>query len=99
MRLVDDPPTPYQQWAMAITSWHEQAGDRIRYLPCHGAQRLGIPVTNWWLFDDTTVVAMNYDRGKVPAKILISDPEVIAKYLTWRDLAVAHATTPEAIPA
>ena len=94
VRLVDDPPTPYQQWGIAITSWHEQAGDHIRYLPCHAAEGLGIPVTNWWLFDDAHVVAMSYDTGEVPGKILISDREVIAKYLTWRELAVAHATEP-----
>jgi hypothetical protein len=94
VRLVDDPPTYYQQWGMSITSWHEQAGDRIRYLPCRVAERLGIPIANWWLFDDTHVVEMTYDEGKVPGKILISEPEVIAKYRTWRDLVVANATEP-----
>ena len=33
VRLVDDPPTYYQQWGMSITSWHEQAGDRIGTCP------------------------------------------------------------------
>lgn len=94
VRLVDDPPTRYQQWGISITSWHEQAGDRISYLPCHAAERLGIPITNWWLFDDAHVVAMSYESGGVPGKILISDPKVIAKHRTWRDLAVAHATEP-----
>jgi hypothetical protein len=94
VRLVDDPPTRYQQWAIAITSWHEQAGDHIRYMPCQLAEQLGIPIANWWLFDDTHVVAMTYDGGKEPGKILISDSEAVAKYRTWRDLAVANATEP-----
>ena len=94
VRLVDEPPTRYQQWGISITSWHEQAGDHIRYLPCHAAERLGIPIANWWLFDDAHVVAMSYESGEVPGKILVSDPEVIAMHRTWRDLAVAHATEP-----
>lgn len=94
VRLVDDPPTRYQRWAMSITSWHEQSGDHIRYLRCPVAERLGIPITNWWLFDDAHVVAMSYDGGEVPGKMLISDSKMIAKYRTWRDLAVAHATEP-----
>jgi hypothetical protein len=94
VRLVDNPPSPYQQWGISITSWHEQAGDHIRYLPCHVAEHLGIPITNWWLFDEARVVAMSYESGDVPGKILINEPEVIATYRTWRDLAVAHATEP-----
>lgn len=94
VRLLDDPPTSYQQWGISITSWHEQAGDHIRYLSCHVADHLKIPITNWWLFDDAYVVAMSYGGGEVPGKILINDPEVIAKHLTWRDLAVAHAAEP-----
>src|SRR5207247_7241556 len=65
VRLVDDPLTPYQQWAMQCTPWHEQAGDRIRYLSRHAAEQFGITAANWWLFDDARVVLMSYDGGEV----------------------------------
>jgi len=97
VRLVDDPPTPYQQWGISIASWHDQAGEQIRYLTRHRAEQLGIPVNNWWLFDETHVVLLNYDGGEVPGKILITDPAMIARYQAWRDLALRHATAAQAV--
>jgi hypothetical protein len=97
VRLLDDPATTYQRWAIHCTSWHEQAGDRIRYLRCHVARQLGIPTANWWLFDDARVVLLDYNRGEVPDKTLITDPKMIARYQKWRDLATTHATMAEAI--
>jgi hypothetical protein len=97
VRLVDDPPTTYQQWAMQCTPWHEQAGDRIRYLPRRVGEELGIPAANWWMFDDTSVVQLNYGSGQVPSKILVTDAAEIRKYQRWRALAVERATVAEAI--
>jgi hypothetical protein len=93
VRLVDDPPTPYQQWAVHCTPWHERSGDHIRYLPCQVAEQLGIPIENWWLFDDAALLLMSYGRGELPLKTLVSDPEVIAKHQAWRELALTHAVT------
>jgi hypothetical protein len=97
VRLVDDPPTDYQHWAIQCTPWHEQAGDRIRYLQRSVAKQLGIPATNWWLFDDTNVVQLNYDGGEAPSKILVTDAAEIRKHQRWRVLAVERATTVEAV--
>jgi hypothetical protein len=97
VRLVDDPPTTYQRWAIECTSWHERSGDHIRYLPRQAAEGLGIPAENWWLFDDGAVVVMTYGRTEVPIKTLVAEPADIRRYQRWRDLAVRHATTAEAV--
>jgi hypothetical protein len=99
VRLVDEPPTSYQQWALECTPWHERSGDRIRYLSRHEAGRLGIPVENWWLFDNTTVVALTYGSGEVPIKTLIAKSAEIRKYRAWCELALAHAATAETVAA
>jgi Family of unknown function (DUF6879) len=97
VRLVDEPPTSYQRWAIQCTPWHDQAGDQIRYLSRGSAAQLGIIVANWWLFDDTRVVLLNYDGGDVPSKILVTDPAEIRRYQSWRDLALRHAMAAEAV--
>jgi uncharacterized protein DUF6879 len=97
VRLIDEPPTPYQRFATHCTTWHEQAGDRIRYLRRPAAEQLGIVTSNWWMFDDTNVVLLNYDGGEVPSKILVTDPAEIRRYQSWRDLALSHATAAEAV--
>lgn len=99
VRLVDDPPTVYQRWAMSITPWHEDSGDHIRYMPRAMAEQLSVPVANWWLFDDSAVILMEYDGGEVPRKTFVTDPEVIVSYARWRDLALAHASPAEVITA
>src|SRR5690242_7150318 len=42
VRLVDEPPTSYQLWAIQCTPWHDQAGDRIRYLTRRAAEQFGV---------------------------------------------------------
>lgn len=100
VRIVDDPPTDYQRWEMWATRWHLQAGEDIRYLPRAMAGTLGIPAGDWWLFDDTRLVLMAFtSAGEIDGKTLVTDPEVIAAYQRWRDLAFRHAAPAEAIPA
>jgi hypothetical protein len=97
VRLVDDPLTSYQQWAVHCTPWHERAGDHIRYLPRRTAEELGIPIQNWWLFDDVAVVLMSYGSAEVPLKTLVTHTAEIRKHQMWRDLALGHATMAEAV--
>jgi hypothetical protein len=98
VRIVDDPPTGYQRWAMWTTRWHLEAGEDIRYLPRATARTLGIPAGDWWLFDDTSLVLMTFTSDAQPdSKTLVTDPAVIRKHHTWRALATRHATTAETI--
>jgi len=79
------------------TPWHERSGDHIRYLPRQAAEQLGIPIENWWLFDDAALLLMSYGRSEVPTKSLVTDPKVIAKYQAWRELALSHAVSAETV--
>lgn len=80
--LLDSPLTQYQQWRMWGTPWHHLAGEKILFLPCQQATRLGVPDGNWWVFDRQYVADIN---GTV-----ITGPEVNA-YLTGRDIAIRNA--------
>lgn len=89
VRLLEDPPTPYQQWGMWATSYHRDAGDDIRYIARNLAEVLGIPPANWWLFEhaeDARLVTMNGI-----AKTLVTDTTTVEVHRTWRSRALDHA--------
>jgi hypothetical protein len=101
VRVVDDPPTGYQRWAMWCTRWHAEAGEDIRYLPRATAGDLGIPSGDWWLFDDATLVVTAFTSdGQADGRTLITNPALVGRYVAWRDTAVRHATAaePQATP-
>jgi hypothetical protein len=92
VRLVDEPPTPYQQWAMWATPYHRDAGDDIRYMRRRLAENLGIVATNWWLFDAEHLVTMDGT-----SKMLVTDAEVLIIHRAWRDLALSQAATGQVV--
>jgi hypothetical protein len=84
VRLIDDPPTPYQQWGMWAVPYHRDAGDDIRCMPRSQAENLGIVAGNWWLFDGE-LVTMNGT-----SKTMVTDTETVIVHRAWRDLALSH---------
>ena len=99
--IPDEGPTHYQRWLIWADPWYARAGVRIGYLPRREALDLGLPVADdWELLDDRRLVIMRFtSEGAVGGKELITDPAVVARYRTWRDLAVAHATAARQIAA
>jgi hypothetical protein len=101
VRLVADPPTPYQQWELWAARWHAQAGEDIRYLPRLRAEAVGLPADeDWWLLDDERLIICRFtDTGEIESKTLITDAGIVATHRQWRDLAVRNATPAEEIAA
>ena len=93
VRVLDEPPTDYQQWQLWATPWHERAGEDIRHLPRSEAQRNMLPLAHdWWLLDNQRVIAMWFtDDGKIDYKTLITEPGTVFAYQRWRDNAMAYA--------
>lgn len=79
--LLYPQPTDYQRWRIWAAPWHLRAGQRMLFLPILRAHALGIPVGNWWLFDDATLSI----GGEV-----ITGP-LVDQYRRGRDLAIEHA--------
>jgi hypothetical protein len=101
VRILHHPPSDYQRWEQWCDPWHADAGERIRYLPLSRAAALSLPLDHdWWLLDETHLIVTRFSpSGEIASKTLITSPEIITSYLTWRDLAVRNATTAEAISA
>ena len=101
VRVLDEPPTDYQRWLLWADPWHAAAGEDIRYIPRSRAVRVGLPLAHdWWLLDDTRVITMRFTPdGEVDGKMLITDPELVAKYRAWHSIAVRNAIPAESVTA
>lgn len=101
VRVVDEPPTAYQRYLLAVSHWHTGAGERIACLPRSVAARLNLPADHdWSLFDDTKVAVTEFTpEHAVAGRDLITDPIAVRQYRAWRDLALRHASPAKAIAA
>lgn len=101
VRVLAEPPTPYQQWQRWAGHWNVQAGEDIRYMARSTATRIGLPLDyDWWLLDDERLIVMRYtSTGAIDHKKVSTDPGMIARHQGWRDLAVHNATSAEEIAA
>ena len=99
VRVLAEPPTAYQRWMLWTTPWCARAGEDIRYLPRSTAERIGLPLDDWWLLDDEQVIVMRFTDGKIAGKVLITEPEAVAAYCLSRDIAIRNAALAESFAA
>lgn len=96
VRIFDEPPTLYQQWEAHHSQWNEEAGETMYYLTRSQARKAGLlPAAgdkDWWLFDDTLLMEMSYDKQGHRTHTELTDEEAsVQQARTWRDLAVRTA--------
>lgn len=95
IRILDQPPTPYQEWEIWIAQFAAQAGEDIRYLTRAHAQALDVPTdSDWWLLDETRLIILDFDEADQPlGGRVTTDPHVVRAHGAWWDQAAAHAST------
>lgn len=93
VRTVRDPLTDYQRCQLAwVIPDNINAGEDIRILDLT-EDGLGLPAQDFWLFDNTTVVHLNFRADGTLINVeQLEDPD-LDQYLTWRDTALKHAVT------
>lgn len=94
VRVLEEPPTTYQQWEIWAAEHNIAAGETVRYIPRSQANEIGLPVDDdWWLFDDASVALMHFTaEGHPRGGEILTDPELLARHQLWKDLAVRHST-------
>ena len=88
-KVVRRPLTPYGRYLFA---WgipgNVAAGEDYRIVDVTEGPNPGLPEQDFWMFDETTVVHLNYrPDGTQINRELIQDPD-ISVYIAWRDLAL-----------
>jgi hypothetical protein len=91
-KIVRRPLTPYSRY---LFEWcipgNVVAGEDYQIVDVTDGLNPGLPEQDFWLFDEVTVVHLNYrPDGTQINRELIQDPD-IGKYLAWRDLALESA--------
>lgn len=93
VHIVQEPLTDYLRYELQHYATNARAGEDIRLLPVgeHGWPT-GLPHSDFWLFDDIDVWAMQYDSaGKFVAAQQVDDPAHVEQCRRWRDTALASA--------
>lgn len=91
VHVIRQPLTDYLRYEFAVYRHTVQAGEEVRILDLTGRSDPGLPEEDFWLFDDTAVVRMDYrpDGTQIGRELLENaDPAV---YAAWRRLAWEHA--------
>ena len=92
VRVVSEPLSDYISWEHAVTRFNVEAGEDIRWLPRHHPAVGQLPELDFWLFDETWACLLHFDTDDVPRELeRIDDPDEIARYLQWCDIAWKHA--------
>ncbi|CAL9465459.1 DUF6879 family protein [Streptomyces sp. enrichment culture] len=88
-KIVRRPLTPYSRY---LFSWavptNVAAGEDYRIIDLTDRPNPGLPEQDFWMFDETTVVELNYrpDGTQINRELITGD---ITPYLEWRRIALA----------
>jgi hypothetical protein len=84
VRVVREPPTDYQRFALATCRASVDAGEDIRYLRHESALELALPDHDFWLFDVERLALLYFtaDDRLLGAQVT-RDPALVAQHRDW----------------
>lgn len=93
VHVVDEPLSDYLRFELG---WsyppNVAAGEDIRIMPRSVADDLGLPARDYWLFDDTALLWVDYTpAGERTGAELEEDPAIVRQAVRWRDIALTTA--------
>jgi hypothetical protein len=91
VHVLSRPLTDYLRYEFAVYRHTVRAGEDVRILDLTECANPGLPAQDFWLFDDSAVVRMDYDEhGRQLGRELLEDVDP-APYVEWKRMALAHA--------
>lgn len=101
VRVVEEPPTTYQEFERWCGRWNTAHGEEVRSVPRSVAEHAGLVEpgrrsNDWWLLDEARLMVMPFDAdGRLGAPSIVTDRRAVTAALAeWR-IAVAHSTADE----
>ncbi len=93
VRVVSEPPTAYQRFALATCRSSVAAGEDIRYLTQQQATGLDLPSHDFWLFDDERLVLLYFTHNdRTLGAQVVTEAPVVWQHREWVDRARQAAT-------
>lgn len=93
LRVVTVPHTDYTRWGFAVAPHSIRAGEEIRYITRDLVDDVVFPDDDCWLFDDTLVLSVFSEGGRVGGFARTTDRQLAAAYQVIRD-----QVWPKAVP-
>lgn len=91
VHVLSRPLTDYLRYEFAVYRHTVAAGEDVHILDHTDRPNPGLPTHDFWLFDDTAIVRMDYDPdGTQRGRELLEDADP-APYVVWKRLALEHA--------
>ncbi|MBB5117671.1 hypothetical protein AF335_03910 [Streptomyces eurocidicus] len=91
VHVITRPLSDYLQYEFAVYAHTAKAGEDIRILDLTDHPNPGLPEQDFWMFDNSTVVLMNYGPdGTQKGRDLLSSPD-LDQYRHWKDLALSSS--------
>ncbi|WP_371517498.1 DUF6879 family protein [Kitasatospora sp. NBC_01300] len=88
--VITRPLTDYLRFEFAHYVHNVAAGEDIRILDLTGRENPGLPDQDFWMFDESRVVPMNYrpDGTQISREVFDGDP---IRFVEWKRLAVSES--------
>jgi hypothetical protein len=88
VHVVTRPLSDYLRYEFAVYAHTVRAGEDVRILDLTDRENPGLPEHDFWMFDDSRVVAMRYHPdGTQVARELLEAPD-LEQYRYWKRLAL-----------
>ncbi|WP_316522865.1 DUF6879 family protein [Kitasatospora brasiliensis] len=92
VHIVTRPLSDYLRYEFMYYEPHAMAGEDIRILDLTDRPNPGLPDQDFWAFDDSTVVLMNYAPDGTPLNRVLVEGG-IDQYREWQRIAVAESVS------
>ncbi|MGH3776399.1 MAG: DUF6879 family protein [Pseudonocardiaceae bacterium] len=89
VHVIRRPLTDYLRYEFAVYRRNVEAGEDVRILDLTDRPDPGLPALDFWLFDDTAVVRMDYDPAGLQLGRELLEGVDLAPYVAWKRLALA----------
>jgi hypothetical protein len=88
VRVVRNPPTPYQRFGLRGARYNTAAGEDYRYLFSEQAAALRLPRYDFWLFDECDLVLLYFtDDNQLPGAYVVTAPGIVRQHSKWLNTA------------
>jgi hypothetical protein len=88
VHVISRPLTDYLRYEFAVYSHTARAGEDVRILDLTDQSNPGLPAQDFWLFDESSIVRMDYDEhGHQLGRELLAGADP-APYIAWKRTAL-----------
>jgi hypothetical protein len=91
VHLLTRPLSDYMRYEFAVYRHTVRAGEDVRIIDKTDQPDLGLPSQDFWLFDESAVVRMDYLPGGIQIGRELLEGADPQPYVDWKRLALAHA--------